>query len=189
MVRRLFVPVLLAALTLGVAPAPAFGFHGRDGRAWSGDHFRCMYRCDDRGDSFRPPPRRPPWESWTRPRHRPPARPSRHRQDCWLFCGPGGRDQRGSDHGGWNDGGWGQRGWDRGWDHGGWNDGGWGHSRWSGRHRWCGPGSWHRPGRSCWHGGHRWHDHDRYDRPHRDRGRDHSGGYNAHRRHPRGRDF
>lgn len=168
MVRRFFVPVFVAALILGVAPSPSFGLGAGEVRPRHrfDDHYRCMYRCDERGDSFRPPPRphRPGWGSWPpRPRPRPPARPSWHRPGCWLFCGPGG-----------------------------WGGG------WSGPYGWCGPGpfsddGWYR--NSGWHGrhcrpdGHGWYDHDRYDRSDRHRGHDDDRGYDAHRSHPRGRDF
>lgn len=165
MVRRFFVPVFVAALILGVAPSPSFGLGAGEVRPRHriDDHYRCMYRCEERGE-WRPPPRRANWGSWPepRPRPRPPARPSGHRP-CWLFCGGGG------------------------WGHGGWGHGG------SGPYWWCGPGPYYRHGwyghsRPCRPGGHRpgWYDHDRYDR-HRDR--DDDRGYNAHRSHPRGRDF
>jgi hypothetical protein len=164
MVRRFSVPVFVAALILGVAPSPSFGLGAGEVRPRFDDHYQCMYRCDDRGD-FRPPsrPHRLGWGSWPpRPRPRPPTRPSSHRPGCWLFCG--------SDHGGWG-------------------------GAWSGPHWWCGPGpffddGWYR--HSGWHGrpcrphGYGGSDHDRYDR-HRDR--DEGSGYDAHRSHPRGRDF
>ena len=156
--RRLFVPAIVAALTLGVAPSPSFGL--------GDDHFRCMYRCDERGGSFRPPPlepspRRSGWRSWTwpsRPHPRPPASPPRPRPGCWLFCG----------------------------GHGG--------PIWSGPHMWCGPGpfhlddDWHRH-RPCRPHRPGWYDHDRSDGYDRHRDRDDSRGYDAHRHHPRDRDF
>jgi hypothetical protein len=156
MVRRLFVPAIVAALILGVAPAPSFGL--------ADDHYRCMYRCDERGGSFRPAHHEPasrragprkgsswPWPPRPRPGPRPPARPSWQDPRCWLFCG-------------------GDRG-----------------PIWSGPHQWCGPGPYyldddwygHRPCRPHRPG---WSDDDRY--------RDHDGrGYDAHRHHPRDGDF
>ncbi len=105
MLRRLFVPVILAALTLGAAPDPAFGLGSgeRQVRLRAGDHLQCMYRCAERG--LEPPTRRYGWGSWPRPRPRPrpPARPSGNRPGCWLFCG----------HDGW----YGHSGW---WGYGGW---------------------------------------------------------------------
>jgi hypothetical protein len=164
MVRRLFVPAIVAALILGVAPSPSFGSGAPQIRPRFDDHYRCMYRCDERGESFRPPhhepsPRPSGWRSWTwpsRPHLRPPTRPPWDRPGCWLFCNGGG-------------------------------------PIWSGPYAWCGPGPFyldddpyrHRPCRP-----HRpdWYDYDRYDRSDRHRDRD-DRGYDAHRRHPRGSDF
>ena len=86
-------------------------------------------------------------------------RPTWHRPGCWLFCGPG-----------------------------------YGYGGWGGPYWWCGPGpyylddptSGHRP---CRPHRPRWHDYDRYDRYDRHRDRDDDRGYDAHRHHPRGRDF
>jgi hypothetical protein len=167
MVRRFIVPVFVAALALGVAPSPSFGLGAGPVRPRFDDHYRCMYRCDERGESWRPEPRppRPGWHWPPRPRPHP-VRPSWHRPGCWLFCGPG--------SGGWPDPYW--------WCRPGHFYDPDGDVLWSGRHwphRPCPP---HRPG---------WYDHDRYDRydRYRDRDRDDSGGYDAHRHHPRGRDF
>ena len=170
MVRRLFVPVLLVALALGAAPSPSFGLGGSDVRPRAGDHLRCMYRCEERGE-FRPPPRRPSWGSWPspRPRPRPPARPSWHRPGCWLFCGDGGWSGRG----GWS----GPQSWcrpDPG--YGGW----YGHSGPYGYGGWFSESARHR--RPCRPDNRGWHH-----RPHRRH--DDSRGYDAHRHHPRSRDF
>ena len=159
--RRLFVPVITAALILGVAPSPSFGLgigevrpHHRDD-----DHYRCMYRCEERGESFRPPPRpRPPAQD--RPRKGEAVAAQRHFFPP-IYCLPIGELPL-------------------------YRHGGWGHD-------WCYWQSWHpRPGgyRPCWYRPcrpHRpWNDYDRYDRY---RDRDDDRGYDAHRQHPRGRDF
>jgi hypothetical protein len=111
MVRRLFVPAIVAALILGVAPSPSFGLGAREVRPRFDDHYRCMYRCDERGESWRPTweprPRRSDRGPWPpRPRPRPP-RPAWERPGCWLFCG-----------GGWGSGSWsGPHWWYGWWDH------------------------------------------------------------------------
>ena len=177
MLRRLFVPVILAALTVGAAPDPSFGLGGgeRPVRPRVGDHFQCMYRCAERG--LEPPARRSSWGSWPSPRPRPESfrhpgpRPHPHPhppeipdlfEPCLLIHCTGG---------GW----WPPR------PHPHWCDD---LVPWSWfRHGWY---SHYRPYRHCRpHGGYH---HDRYDR-YRDRDRDHSGGYDAHRHHPRDRDF
>lgn len=175
MLRRLFVPVILAALTLGAAPAPSFalGSGERRVRLPAADHFQCMYRCAERG--LEPPTRRYSFGAWPSPRPSPQSlrhtgpRPHPHPHPpekppwpghCWLaFCAGGG---------------WGPHGPGPHWcdDLVPWY-----------RHGWYGH---YRPSRHCRpHGGHH---PDRHDR-HRDRDRDHSGGYDAHRHHPRDRDF
>src|ERR1041385_2894279 len=55
MVRRLAVCVLVGTLGLGVAPRPAAA---APARVVTGSHYRCMYRCDERGQRFgeSPPP-------------------------------------------------------------------------------------------------------------------------------------
>ena len=174
MLRRLFVPEILAALTLGAAPDPSFGLGSgeRHVRLRAGDHFQCMYRCAERG--LEPPTRRYSWGSWPSPRPGPQSfrhpgprpHPQPHPPEIppWLrpcllaFCAGGD------------------------WPH--WPDPSWCDDLvpWY-RHGWYGH---YRPYRHCRpHGGHH---HDRYDR-YRDRDRDHSGGYDAHRHHPRDRDF
>ena len=169
MFRRLFVSVLVAALTLAVAPHPASGL--------GDDHFRCMYRCKQRGDSY------------AQPRRSSPVRPLRH--DCSCGWGQGGWGRGG--HGPWSGAGWhgGQNraeGYGDGWYHrpGRWDrrDRGDRGDRWDRRARWDRRDRWDRRG---W-GGHRW----RWD--HRDRGEhrhdpSRDSGYDAHRHHPRGRDF
>src|SRR3712207_4566582 len=67
MYRRLFVAVLVAALTLAVAPRAASGLGGGEARPRGDAPFRCMYRCVDRADSNAV---RPNWErgdGWSRP--------------------------------------------------------------------------------------------------------------------------
>ena len=155
--RRFLVPVFVTALTLGIAPRPSFG---------ADDHFRCMYRCAERGLD---PPRRSGLRQWAWPHPRPPARPRSDRR-CWIFCG----SERGR---GWGDGGWGGgRSGGSWWDHDRYDH----HDRWD---RWDWHGRWGR-----WNRYDPWDRYDRYDGYDRHRDRDGSG-YDAHRSHPRGRDF
>jgi hypothetical protein len=186
MFRRLFVSVLVAALALVIAPRPSFGLDAGEVRPRVNDHRRCMYRCDERGESSQPSPRRRPLAQNRQPAVNGSQKPGtftalRHfGPDHWPGCPV--RWWRGQ--GGWGQSGWGQSGWD--------GDGRPGHQ---GIHngRWCPRPIWHPRPRPCWCRP-RWHRprwHDRYDYRDRYRDRDHDGsdGYNHHREHPRGRDF
>lgn len=176
MFRRLFVAVLVAALTLAVAPRPSFGLDASPVRPRADDHLRCMYRCQERGTQ-KPQPKA---------RLDKPVRPLRHCFQCgdmqrpypygppnfggrwqkfngpvWLWTPP----RRPMYDDSW-DGGWGQPGW-----HDKADDDGW-------RRRPLSSQLWSRGGRSDrGHGGDRWHDPSRWS------------GYDAHRNHPRDRDF
>jgi hypothetical protein len=56
MIRRFAVCVLVGTLGLGVAPRPAFA--ARD-RVVTGNHYRCMYHCDQRAHLFEDAPQQP----------------------------------------------------------------------------------------------------------------------------------